>query len=94
MLVEAALVLPFVILFFLGLFEYGRWLMTEHVYNNAVRAGAVYAAKHTDPIVIDNSGGTAVTYGGALTDIQNVVNSDLPGMWSLSNSSISVSVGT
>ena len=45
-LVEAALVLPVVLLFLLGIMEYGRFLMFEHVFNNAVRAGAVYAAKH------------------------------------------------
>ena len=35
--VEAALVLPFVMLFFLGIMEFGRFLMTVNVFNNAVR---------------------------------------------------------
>ena len=92
-LVEAALVLPLVLLFFLCIIEYSRFLMTEHVLNNAARAGAIYAAKHTDAIVIDNSAGTAVTYGGAVADIQNIVASDVAGL-SLSNSAINVTAGT
>ena len=79
-LVEAALVLPIVLLFFLGLIEYGRWLMTEHVFNNAVRYGAVYAAKHTAHRDRQGAGGAAVTYGNATTDIQNAVTNDLAGM--------------
>ena len=79
MTVEAALVLPLVFLFLLGVMEYARFLMFEHVFSNAVRAGAVYAAKHGDPIVINNSSGTAVTYGNAATDVTNVVTSDLGG---------------
>ena len=39
MTVEAALVLPLVFLFLLGIMEYARFLMFEHVFNNAVRAG-------------------------------------------------------
>ena len=82
--------LPFVLLAFLGIIEYGRYLMTQHVFNNAVRYGAVYAAKHSDPIVIDNgAGGAAVTYGAAATDVQNAVTSDLAGM-SLGSQSINV----
>ncbi len=77
--VEAALVLPLVFLLLLGILEYARFLMFEHVFNNAVRAGAIYAAKHGDPVVIDNSSGTAVTYGDATTDVQNIVTGDLGG---------------
>jgi Flp pilus assembly protein TadG len=74
-LVEAALVLPMVLLFFVGVMEFGRWLMTANVYNNAARAGAVYAAKHSDAIVLNGT-----TYGCAVTDVQNVVTGDLPGV--------------
>ena len=38
--VEMALVLPLVLLFILGLFEYGRYLMTLQLFNNAAREGA------------------------------------------------------
>ncbi len=78
-IVEAALVLPIVLMFILGIFEYGRYLMYEHIFNNAVRAGAVYAAKHSSSIVVNNSSGTAVTYGNATTDVQNIVTGDLFG---------------
>lgn len=73
-LVEAAIVLPLVLLFFFGIFEYGRYLMTLHLCNNAARAGAAYAARHGTPIVLE---GTA--YGNATSDVINVVNSCLPG---------------
>jgi Flp pilus assembly protein TadG len=73
-LVEAAIVLPLVLLFFFGIFEYGRYLMTQHLCNNAVRAGAAYAAKHTGAIVLDGT-----TYGNATSDVLNVVNSSLLG---------------
>ena len=51
----------------------------EHIFNNAVRAGAVYAAKHGSAIVIDNAARIAVTYGNATTDVQNIVTGDLFG---------------
>jgi Flp pilus assembly protein TadG len=73
-LVEAALVLPVVLLFLMGIIEYARYLMTVQLLNNAAQAGAVYAAKHTSPIVL---GG--ITYGNGTSDVQNVVTSLLPG---------------
>ncbi|MGA2034997.1 MAG: TadE/TadG family type IV pilus assembly protein [Thermoguttaceae bacterium] len=73
-LVEAALVLPLVLLFFMGIVEYGRWLMTLHLFNNAACYGAAYASKHTSPIVI-----SGVTYGNAVSDVQNAVTSVLAG---------------
>jgi len=73
-LVEAALVLPMVILVILGIMEYGRYLMTVNLFNNAVRQGAEYAAKHTDPIVLGGS-----TYGNATSNVVSVVNSYLAG---------------
>lgn len=72
--VEAAIVLPLVLLFILGVMEYGRYLMTMHIFQNAAREGAAYAAKHTSPIVI---GG--VVYGNATSDVTNVVASRLAG---------------
>ena len=56
--VEAAFVLPIVLLFIMGLFEYGRYYLMVHVCDNAVSAGAAYACKHTSPIVISGT-----TYG-------------------------------
>jgi Flp pilus assembly protein TadG len=74
-LVEAALVLPMLLLFFIGVTEYGRYLMTNDIFNIAAKEGAAYAAKHTDPIVL---GGT--TYGNGTSDVTNVVNSFLGGL--------------
>ncbi len=82
--VEAAVVLPLVLLFFLGLLEYGRWFMMMHLLNNAAREGAEYAAIHTSPIVLDG-----VTYGNATSDVVNVVNSHLVGK-SLTDQNVSV----
>ncbi len=73
-LVEAALVLPLVLLFILGLMEYSRYLMTLHVFTNAASAGAVYAARHTSPIVINGA-----TYGNATSNVLGVVNTALAG---------------
>ena len=79
-LVEAALILPLVLLFLLGIMEFGRWLMTVNVYNNAVVAGASYAAKHGDPIYFASSGTTVTTYGSAVSNVQTVVTNDLAGL--------------
>ena len=79
-LVEAALVLPVVLLFLLGIMEYGRWLMTVNVFNNAAVAGASYAAKHGDPIYFASSGTAVTTYGSAVSDVQTVVTNDLAGL--------------
>jgi Flp pilus assembly protein TadG len=73
-LVEAALVLPVVLLFLLGLMEYSRYLMTLHVFTNAVSMGASYAARHTSQIVINGT-----TYGNNNTNVLSVVNNALAG---------------
>jgi Flp pilus assembly protein TadG len=73
-LVEAAMVLPVVILFILGLMEYSRYLMTLHVFTNAVSAGASYAARHTDPIYLNGT-----SYGNANSNVVSVVNNALAG---------------
>jgi Flp pilus assembly protein TadG len=74
-LVEAALVLPIVILFIIGVFDYGRYLLTLHVVDNAAREGAAYASKHTSPIVLGST-----TYGNATSDVTNVITSKLAGV--------------
>jgi Flp pilus assembly protein TadG len=83
-LVEAGLVLPLVLMFLLGITEFGRYFMTMQVFTNAARVGAEYASKHTSPIVI---GG--VTYGNATSDVQNAVTSSLGGQ-QLTGQSITV----
>jgi Flp pilus assembly protein TadG len=72
--VEAALVLPIVFLMFLGILEYGRFLLMKHVFSNAASVGAAYASKHTSQMVIDG-----VTYGATTTDVTNAVNKALAG---------------
>lgn len=71
---EAALVLPFLMMFLLGVMEYGRYVMMLHVLQNAAREGARYAIAHTEPVVV-----SGVTYGNATTDVTNVVNNFLAG---------------
>jgi Flp pilus assembly protein TadG len=84
LVVEAALVLPLVLLFLIGTMEYGRYLMTVQLFSNAAREGAEYAAKHTTAIVLDG-----VVYGNAASDVTGVVTSCLGGQ-QLSDQSILV----
>lgn len=72
--VEAAVVLPVILLFLFGVIEYGRCLMTLHLAQNAAREGCEYAAKHTSPITIEG-----VTEGNATSDVSDVVLSRLVG---------------
>jgi Flp pilus assembly protein TadG len=72
--VEAALVLPMVVLFLFGIFEYGRYLMFMQVFTNAAREGAHYALAHTDPITI-----AGTTSGNANSDVTDAVNKALAG---------------
>jgi Flp pilus assembly protein TadG len=83
-LVEAALVLPIVLIFIMGLFEYGRYFLMVHVCNNAVSAGANYACKHTTSIVLNGA-----TYGSAVSDVTNTVTATV-GTQQLAGSTISV----
>lgn len=46
-ILEAAVVLPVFLLFVIGIFEYGRFLMVRNVMDNAAREGARYAVVHT-----------------------------------------------
>jgi Flp pilus assembly protein TadG len=91
-LVEAALVLPIVLLFLIGIFEYGRYVMTLHVFHNATREAARYASSHTQPVVI-----AGVTYGNGTTDVTNVLDRYLAGQQLSSQSTqvyLSDSLGT
>jgi cell division protein FtsB len=45
--VETALVLPLLLLFFFGIFEYGQYLSVQQVIENAARSGARYAVVNT-----------------------------------------------
>ena len=83
-LVEAAMVLPLVLLFILGLMEYSRYLMTLHVLTNAVTVGATYAARHTDPIYFNGT-----TYGNANSNVTTIVTNALAGQ-QLTGQTISV----
>ncbi|MGL4550337.1 MAG: TadE/TadG family type IV pilus assembly protein [Gemmataceae bacterium] len=47
-IVEAAFVLPVCLLFLFGILEYGRFVMTLQVMENAAREGARYAVAHTN----------------------------------------------
>ncbi len=82
--VEAALVLPVVMLFIMGLFEYGRYYLMIHVCENAISAGAAYASKHTSPIIISGT-----TFNNGNTDVVNVVNSCM-GSQQLANWAVNV----
>lgn len=82
--VEAALVLPFVLLFLLGILEYGRFVMTTQVLTNAAREGAHYALAHTQPVTIQG-----VTYGNTDADVIKIVE-DFSGGQKLTGQSIQV----
>ena len=71
---EAALVLPIVLIFLLGILEYGRYVMTLQVLTNAAREGARYALAHTEPVTLQG-----VTYGNANSDVQTIVNNACAG---------------
>jgi Flp pilus assembly protein TadG len=71
---EAALVLPIVMMFLLGILEYGRYVMTLQVLTNAAREGAHYALSHTEPVTLQGT-----TYGNATTDVTTIVNNACAG---------------
>jgi Flp pilus assembly protein TadG len=70
-----ALVLPIVLLLLCGVLEYGRYLMTLHVVQNAAREGCRYALAHTEPITI-----AGVTSGNSTGDVLSRINSYLAGV--------------
>jgi Flp pilus assembly protein TadG len=80
--VEAALVLPVVIMFLFGILEYGRYLMMMQIVTNAAREGARYAVEHTSAVVING-----VTYGNADADVTTAVTNAMGGQ-SLASQSI------
>jgi Flp pilus assembly protein TadG len=67
--VEAIFTLPLVLMFLMGILEYGRYVMTQQVLTNAAREGARYALAHTESVHLMGS-----TYGNATSDVQAEVN--------------------
>lgn len=66
--VEAAVLLPLVLLVLIGILEYGRYVMTLQILTNAAREGAHYALAHTEPVTIQGT-----TYGNSTADVVNQV---------------------
>lgn len=64
-LVETALVLSLLLLFLMGIFEYGRYLLITQMLANAARDGARYAVTNIDKsnafITVDENGRTNIT---------------------------------
>jgi Flp pilus assembly protein TadG len=83
-LVETALVLPILLLFLLGIMEYGRYFFVLQLATNAAREGCRYAVTHTNPVTL---GGT--TTGNATSDVTNTVSNFLAGQ-QLSSQSVQV----
>ncbi len=83
-LVEAALVLPLVLMFLFGILEYGRYVMMRQVLTNAAREGARYAQIHTQPVTVNST-----TSGNATADVTNVINKALAGQ-KLSGQTVSI----
>lgn len=67
--VEAVFTLPLVLMFLMGILEYGRYVMTQQVLTNAAREGARYALAHTEAVTLMGS-----TYGNQTSDVQAEVN--------------------
>lgn len=74
-LVEAALVLPVLLLFLFGIFEYGRYLMTLQLVNNAARDACRYAVTNSQPVTIGST-----TYGATTADVTNLVTTNMAGV--------------
>jgi len=73
-IVEAALLLPLVMLLLMGILEYSRYVMMRQVLTNAAREGAHYALSHSEPVTI-----LGVTYGNATSDVVAAVNKAMGG---------------
>ncbi len=67
--IEAVFTLPLVLMFLMGILEYGRYVMTQQVLTNAAREGARYALAHTEAVTLMGS-----TYGNQTSDVQAEVN--------------------
>ena len=83
-LAETAIVLPLCLLFILGVFEYGRYLMMVHLCTNAAREGCRYAVSHTQPVTVGGA-----TQGNATADVTNVVSAYMAGQ-TLASQSVQV----
>lgn len=83
-LVETAIVLPLVMLFILGVFEYSRYLMMVHLCTNAAREGCRYAVSHSQPVTVGGA-----TQGNATSDVTNVVTAYMAGQ-TLASQSVQV----
>ncbi len=83
-IVEMAFILPFFLLFLLGIMDYSRYVMLLQLVNNAAREGARYAVTHTSAVTISGT-----TYGNADSDVTNKINNMLAGQ-ALSGQSISI----
>lgn len=73
--VEAAFTLPLVLMFLMGILEYGRYVMTQQVLTNAAREGARYALAHTEAVTLMGS-----TYGNQTSDVQAEVTRSSAGI--------------
>jgi Flp pilus assembly protein TadG len=82
--VQAALVLPLVFLFLLGIMEYCRYVMMLQIATNAAREGCRYAVMHTSAVVINGT-----TYGNATSNVTTIVNNVMGGQ-SLVGQAVSV----
>lgn len=83
-IVQAAIVLPVVLTFIFGIFEFSRYVMLLQLATNAVREGCRYAVTHTQAIVL-----SGVTYNNNTTDVTTKVTTMLGGQ-SLASQSVSV----
>jgi Flp pilus assembly protein TadG len=63
--VEAVFALPILLMFLMGILEYGRYIMTQQVLTNAAREGARYALAHTESVTLMGS-----TYTNQTSDVQ------------------------
>jgi Flp pilus assembly protein TadG len=77
--VETAMVIVPVLLFFYGLFEYGRFLMDRNVLDNAAREGCRYAVVHSTDTTI-------------AAEVQSVVTSYMAGRNAAAFSNFTVTV--
>jgi Flp pilus assembly protein TadG len=82
--VEAALFLPVVLLFIMGVIDYGRYFLMVHVCGNAVSTGAAYACNHTSPVVLNGT-----SYGNGTSNVTNIVNATI-GSQQSANPTVSV----
>ncbi|HEX3998016.1 MAG TPA: TadE/TadG family type IV pilus assembly protein [Pirellulales bacterium] len=83
-IVQAAIVLPIVLMFLFGILEYSRYVMLLQVMTNAAREGCRYAVMHTDSVTINTT-----TYGSATSNVDTIITNMLGGQ-TLSSQSIGI----